>query len=567
MHSKVVLKLLLEKSIEYANDCIGGKEITTLEVIIQCKWFLRDLERQKNQEYPYYLDVDKLGIIENLLKLMNFATGFITGESVYDGLAPFQCFILCNVFGWRFKDNTDKFRYRYFDLFIARKNAKTFITAIIIVILMLTEDDYSEFYSICKNRDLAGEVKKAINQIITNSPALSDYFKIPKTLSGKCECLLTHSIYQPRTADANSNNAIRPCCVIADEVGAFTKNDNIEAMKSGQRSVRNPLLFKLTTAYAEDKSIFLDELDYLKRIYSEQETDDRIFALLYYSPKEHLWDDTGLYMANPLRIEENYEEIRACRKRAISIPSERDEYLTKSMNYFMPTNKGLNFIELESLRKCSTEKPYDWRGKRVYLGIDLALTTDNCAISMVTIDDNVIHSKSWCFIPSARVEQKSKTERVDYKRYIDMEICFACGDEVVSYGYIEQFIIDIPKKYGVEVVSIGYDRANCISTVDKLNEANFECIEVKQHASIEHAPIKWLQESIYEKKFSYEKGNKLYEENIVNAKVKTDAGGRMYLNKNVANRKIDMIASTINAVYLLQQSVLNGDNDDVCFLI
>lgn len=73
---------------------------------------------------------------------------------------------------------------------------------------MLTEDNYSEFYSICLDRDLAGEIKKAIKQIIEVSPAISKYFKIPKTLSGRSECTLTHSTYQPRTAVANSNNSI-----------------------------------------------------------------------------------------------------------------------------------------------------------------------------------------------------------------------------------------------------------------------------------------------------------------------------------------------------------------------
>ena len=41
-------------------------------------------------------------------------------------------------------------------------------------------------------------------------------------------------------------------------------------MRSGQLSVRNPLMFKLTTAYAEDKSIMLDELEYLKKIYKSE---------------------------------------------------------------------------------------------------------------------------------------------------------------------------------------------------------------------------------------------------------------------------------------------------------
>ena len=210
--------MLLEKAKEYAQDCISGKEITTFEVKTQCKWFLEDLEKQNNDYYPYYFDTKQIEIIEGILKLLNFATGLnIVGKSIYEGLENFQAFFIANIFGWRYKSDSRKFRYREVDLFIPRKNSKTFLAALIIIILMLTEDEYSEFYSICLDRDLAGEVKKAISQILNASPLVSEYFNIPKTLSGRMECILTHSFYQPRTAEANRNNSIRPSAFIADE--------------------------------------------------------------------------------------------------------------------------------------------------------------------------------------------------------------------------------------------------------------------------------------------------------------------------------------------------------------
>lgn len=553
--------MLYEKAMQYAEDVICGKEITTNEVKKQCEWFFRDMQRQKNDDYPYYFDKDVAVKIENLLRLMNFATGIgIIGKSVYEGLEGFQAFFLANIFCWRYKTEKDKFRYREATLFIPRKNAKTFICALIIIILMLTEDEYSEFYSICLDRDLAGEVKKAISQIINASPALQKYFKIPKTLSGRVECTITHSFYQPRTSQANSNNAIRPSAFIADECGAFKDNANIAAMKSGQLSVRNPLMFKLTTAYAEDKSIMLEELDYLKKIYNELEFDDRLFALLYYAPEEHLWDDIGLEMANPLRIKENYNEIRESRKKAIAKPSERVEFLTKHMNYFMPSCSGEEFIALNKLKKCiNLRGKFDWSGRDVYLGLDLALSNDNVSVSMVTVEDDIIFAKSWCFIPKGRKEEKNRTERTNYDRFIEEGDCFACGDEIISYAFVEKFICEIEEKYGVNVVQIGYDRWNCVSTAEKLEEAGYTTVEVKQHSSILHQPTKLLQESILERKFSYD-GSRLYEINFQNARCVEDTNLNKYVNKKKSNGKVDMVVSTIIAIYLLQQDMLFGDD-------
>ena len=552
--------MLLEKALKYADDVISGKEVTTFEVKKQCEWFFRDLQREKNNDYPFYLDKKIAEKVEGLLKYMNFATGIdVIGISVYEGLADFQAFFLTNVFCWRYKEDETLFRYREVVLFIPRKNAKTFICAVIIILLMLTEDDYSEFYSICLDRDLAGEVKKAINQIVTASPELSKFFKIPKTLSGRVECTITHSFYQARTAQANSNNSIRPSAFIADECGAFKDNSNIAAMHSGQLSVRNPIMFKLTTAYAEDKSIMLDELDYLKKIYKELERDDRLFALLYYAPIEHLWDDIGLEMANPLRIQKNYDEIRENRRKALAKPSERTEFLTKHMNHFMPSAAGEEFISLEKLRKCKNlQGDFDWRGMEVYLGIDLAQTSDNTAVSMVGLVDDVIVAKSWAFIPKERITEKNRIERTDYNRFIADGDCFACGDEVISYRFVENFILNIEETYGVTIVQIGYDRYNCISTADKLEEAGYETVEVKQHSSVLHQPTKLLQESILQRRFSYD-GSRLYEINFQNARCTEDTNLNKYVNKKKSTGKVDMLVSTIIAIYLLQQREMYDD--------
>lgn len=171
-------------------------------------------------------------------------------------------------------------------------------------------------------------------------------------------------------------------------------NSNVAAMKSGQLNVKNPLMFKVTTAYAEDKSIMLDELDYLKKIYAGTETDDRLFALLYYAPEEHLWDDIGLEMANPLRVPENYYEIKQSRAKALAKPSEREEFLTKHMNYSVPSNSGEEFISIDTMKKCRNETPFDWAGRDVYVGIDLAMTNDNCAVAMVCADGDKIAAKA-----------------------------------------------------------------------------------------------------------------------------------------------------------------------------
>ena len=89
-----------------------------------------------------------------------------------------------------------------------------------------------------------------------------------------------------------------------------------------------------------------------------------------------------------------------------------------------------------------------------------------------------------------------------------------------------------------------------------METAGYECVEVKQHSSVLHQPTKWLQESILQKKFSYD-GDKLYEINFQNARCTEDTNLNKYVNKKKSSGKVDMVVSTIIATYLLQQSALN----------
>lgn len=552
---------LYNKALQYANDVVSGKEITTDEVKKQCKWFLEDLKLQNNDDFEFYFDLKKLEVVEGILKILNFATGLhVIGKSILSGIHDFQVFFIANVFGWRYKTDPKKFRYKDITLFITRKNAKTFICALITIILMLTEEDYSEFYSICLDRELAAETKKAITQILDASPYVRKRFKIPASLNGKIVCSITKSFYQPRTAEANRNNAIRPSAFIADEIGAFKDYKNINAMASGQLSVRNPLIFKLTTAYAEDKSIMREELDYIKKVYSGLIKDKRMFALLYYAPKEHLWDDIGLYMSNPLRIEENYEEIRDKRRKAIEKPKEQEEFLTKHMNHFIPTNSGEAFVDINDVRKGKIEE-FDWTDRQVWIGLDLSMTNDNCSYSMVTEENEELYADSFAFIPEDRIVDKNKLEKINYFDFIKEGKCFSCGDMIIDYKFIEDMITEIEEKHKVTVMGVGYDRYNCISTAQKLESAGLKCVEIKQHSSVLHPATKLLQEKILSGKFHYTP-NTLLEINFQNSRCVEDTNKNKYVNKKKSNGKVDMVVSLINAIYLLQQDVLFNQEED-----
>lgn len=76
----------------------------------------------------------------------------------------------------------------------------------------------------------------------------------------------------------------------------------------------------------------------------------------------------------------------------------------------------------------------------MYLGLDLSQTDDNTSLAMVTKEGDTVYAKVWGFIPENKIDIKSHKEGVDYAKLIREKNCFACGDDVIDYGFVERFI-------------------------------------------------------------------------------------------------------------------------------
>ena len=176
-------------------------------------------------------------------------------------------------------------------------------------------------------------------------------------------------------------------------------------------------------------------------------------------------------------------------------------------------------------------------------------------------EDGEIFSEVIAFIPEGRIDEKNEFEKIDYRQFIAAMKCIACGDMTVDYGVIEDFVFNIEEKYGVTIMSIGYDRYNALSSAQKWDE-KYTTVQIRQHSDTLHPPTKLLYEFIMNKKWHYEE-NKLLEINFENAKCTFDTNMNRYVNKKKSNGKVDMVVALINSIYLLQQDVLLYDGDFV----
>ena len=538
------------------------KESTTPKFVkLQMKDFMRICE---GKDKKYKISEKKLKQLSGLLKLLNMPKGLKAGWSLYECTCGYQWLFYIAIFCVVYRDNEEKRRYETGLLEISRKNFKTFTVATIFILLLLTEPQFSKFFSVAPDGSLSREIREAIAEMLRSSPLVYSYKGVNrfKILRDYISFKPFNSVYTPLSFSTSRMDGRLPNAFCADEVGALPTIYPLEAMRSGQLNILNKLGFVISTKYPTIDNPFEAEVSYSKKVLNGLVEDETRFSLLYEpdNPKDWEKDDLILKQANPVALEipEIWDDLLKKRTRAIATASVRENFVTKHCNIIYQGVGTESYIDVKDVQACRTES-IDWRGKEVYLGLDLSESNDNTSVSMVCIDaEGKLYAESFAFIPEERIEEKSQAERVDYRNLCKTEHVFSCGDRVIDYTFVEDFILSLPEKYGVEIQEIGFDRWNALSTAQKLEKEGFPMIELKQHSSVLHPATKYLKEKILKKEFAYET-NPLLEINFQNAKCVYDTNKNQYVNKKKSNGKVDMVVSLINAVCLLQRSSLVSD--------
>lgn len=550
------------QALAYCEKASKGKLPVPKYVKKQCKIVLPILQG-KNEKY--IVDEKKLGKIEKLLKLLKMPKGLKVGSPIYDCLDGFQWLLIVAALCIVHKDEPKKRRYTNIVLEIARKNGKTFIIAILFILLFFFEPNFSRFFSVAPDGSLSREIKTAIEEIIFYNSEIfeidkkTSYFKIRRD---DILFLPKKSKYIPLNYSNSRLDGKLPNVFLCDEVGALPNSYAYEAMRSGQITILNKLGFLISTKYPNTTNPFEDEVDLCKKMLDGIYNDEETFALLYEPDDTKNWqtNDLVLYHANPLAIAvpEIFTDLKKKRTRATLSEAARENFLCKHCNIIYQS-VAESYIPVDFVKKCSVDK-IDFTDKNVYVGVDLSMTNDNCNVTLLAVDeDNNILADSYCFIPEGRIDEKCAYERVDYYEYIKSGKCFACGDMTVDYAVIENFVFGIEERFNCSLMAIGYDRFNALSSAQKWDE-KYTTVQIRQHSDTLHMPTKLLYEMIMNGKFSFEK-NKLYEINFENARCTFDTNLNRYVNKKRSAGKVDMVFGTLNAMFLLNQDVYldNGD--------
>ena len=203
----------------------------------------------------------------------------------------------------------------------------------------------------------------------------------------------------------------------------------------------------------------------------------------------------------------------------------------------------------------------DWTSREVFIGLDLSTTDDNTALAIVDADvSERIIADVYAFVPSGKIKTKEHREHVNYTQLIKTGKVLACGEKVIDYGNIIDFIIKWERENKAIIKGVSIDPFNADDVINELDIFGYDVTLTTQHSRILHAPTKFLRECILTNRFTCE-NNELLLINFQNAICTKDTNLNSYVNKRLSSGKVDMVAALINAVYLARKEDLNPTQD------
>lgn len=514
----------------------------------------------------YCIDTEKVQKIDGILKKLKMPSGVAVGKPFYDILDGYQWLCILGALAIVRRDDKKTRKTEIMLLEIGRKNGKTLIIALLFILLFLLEPQFSQFFSVAPDGALSRLVMEEIKRIISyNERVFTLKGKAAfKLMQNEIRFLPKSSVYKPLNYARGRFDGRLPSVWLADEVGALPDNSAIESMKSGQLTVPNKLGFLISTKYDRIDNPMEQEIKYAKDVLDGIKKDEHLFALLYEPDDPKAWetDDKVLADANPLakKIPMVWDELLTKRKKAIDSPGLRTNFLLKHCNILYTGIDTESFVDIGRLQECKTDS-IDWHGRTVWVGVDMAMSNDNCSVMFCAEEDGTVYIGGKVFFPEGRMDEKSRAERVDYRRYSDEGYAAPCGDRTVSYAVIEEYVLKLEETLGVNVAAIGFDRYNCLSSAGKWEAEGYNTVDVKQHSSVLHPATKLLSELIEDNKLCYAV-NPLLEQNFANARCQFDTNLNRYVSKKRSRGKVDMVAALLNAVYLMQQDIYIGDGLD-----
>lgn len=389
-----------ERAKAYAQRVLDGKEVAGKYERLACRRFVKDLERQGTDDFPYVIDVRLGGRSCQFQELLCHIKGEWAKPIYEDGMVRYakirledwQIFCEFQLFGWVHKvTKLRRFRRSYEE--VARKNAKSTRAAARSLYLAFADDEPgAQVYSAATTGEQAREVFDTAREMVNRDSEFRSRFGVTV---GRHDitCPETASSFKILNAEASTQDGLNVHGAVVDEVHAHKKRDLWDVIESADGARSQPLISAITTAGKDTGGICFELRSYTVKVLEGTHADETWFGVIYTIDEGDDWKDPKVWRkANPnLGISAKLDKLEATKTKALATPSSRGNFLTKHLNVW--TNAGSNWMDMEAWHACAdpTLRAEDFADVPVWAAVDLAEKNDFAANVKVFQRDGIWH--------------------------------------------------------------------------------------------------------------------------------------------------------------------------------
>lgn len=452
----------------------------------------------------------------------------------------------------------DKNGYRQFNeilLVMARKQGKTLLASAIATYEAYADGEYgARVYMAAPKLQQANICYDQCYQTIKKEPELEKFAKKRRT---DIYIEYSNSSIAPLAFSEKKSDGLNVSCAILDEVASWRGQAGLrfyEVLKSSVGARRQPILLGITTSGYENDGIFDALIARATRLLTGGSKETHFLPLLYMIDDVDRWNDINeLQKANPnlgVSVSPKYliDELAI----AENSLSKKSEFLTKYA--CVKQNSSLAWLDIQTIKSMSGKalKLDDFKHSYCVAGIDLSMSTDLTAATVVIEKEGDLYCFAHFWLPSQKIEEATSRDGLPYEQYIARGFLSLSGENFVDYADCYQWLVDLVEQYEILPLVVGYDRYSANYLVNDLKTYGFVTDDVYQGDNL--YGVLQEMEGLFKDKRVHIGDNDLLKIHLLNSAIKMSAErGRGRLVKLRPNDHIDGVAALTDAFCVRQK--------------